>query len=179
MLRWSLVGLLVFCATPAWAAPRCAPARSARREAHRSVAVVPFAVPVAVPVAVVQQPSVWYRAALPQAAVAADGSTALDSPPPNAEAGTDPAESLRLAAEELLRSKCAQCHSQTAARGGLAMFDEAGVLRPKLPRGAMLEAVSPAEDGRARMPPGDRTPLDEAELELLRKWAQPPRDLEY
>jgi hypothetical protein len=52
------------------------------------------------------------------------------------------------------------------------MFDDAGPLT-RLPRRLILEAV---ETGRM---PQEAPRLAPAEIELLRQWAEPPRDLVY
>jgi mono/diheme cytochrome c family protein len=129
--------------------------------------IVPFAVPVAVPVATVRQPSVLYS-------FRSYASAYQTSPQMTAPAAT-PAMAKPADAASVLARRCASCHSGAAAQGRLALFDDTGALLSKLPRRRIVEAV---ESGR--MPqPASAVRLTNAEIELLRVWAQPPAELEY
>lgn len=142
----------------------CANAMQMSRRVVRletGLTMVPFAVPVAVPVAVISQPAVLYAY---RADVAASATLAPAKPP---------AATPTLGAVDVLRTRCASCHSGASAEGELAIFDDRGELVERLPRRAMLEAVE-----KGTMPKG-LAPLTEDEVELLREWAKPPRELVY
>jgi mono/diheme cytochrome c family protein len=127
--------------------------------------IVPFAVPVAVPVAIVRQPSVLYSYRGYAAAYAA----------PASNVATAPVATVADDSTAILARRCASCHSGSAAQGQLSLFDDAGRLLAKLPRRRMLEAVE-----AGRMPqPAEAPRLSPEELDVLRRWAQPPRDLVY
>jgi mono/diheme cytochrome c family protein len=135
--------------------------------------IVPFAIPVAVPVATVRQPSVLYS--FRSYAAAYDyGSNQLrteysvPSTPVSARSGTSEAALI-------LARRCAACHSGPSAHGGLRLFGDDGDLLARLPRRRVLEAV---EVGRMPMP-AEAARLTRDEIEVLRQWAQPPRELEY
>jgi mono/diheme cytochrome c family protein len=134
--------------------------------------IVPFAVPVAVPVATVAQPSVLYsyRQYAPAYAPAAAASLGADSPPPAATKSNEP-----LDAAGILVRRCAQCHTGAAAQGQMQLFQSSGEIVSKLPRQAIVDAVE-----RGTMPKPANVPrLTEPEIEALRHWARPPRDLAY
>lgn len=145
------------------------PCRPTAKATHHAVqlksalTVVPFAVPVAVPVAVVSQPAVLYgyRAVVVSTAVVAE--PVAEEERPNATLG----------APELLRVHCASCHAGESVQGELRLFDSAGALVERLPRRVIVEAVE-----AGRMPKGI-APLTQEEIEVLREWAKPPRDLVY
>jgi hypothetical protein len=125
--------------------------------------IVPFAVPVAVPVATVRQPSVLYS-------YRGYAASASSSNIPPAEAARSPAD-----VGAILARHCAACHSGIAAQGRMQMFDEGGQLLVKLPRRWIVEAVE-----AGRMPqPAEAPRLTPAELDVLRRWSQPPRELVY
>lgn len=127
--------------------------------------IVPFAVPVAVPVATVVQPSVLYsyRQYAPNYALNA-------AQPATATKSTEP-----LDAVVILTRRCAECHAGSAAQGQLQLFQSTGNIVAKLPRQAILDAVE-----RGSMPkPASAPRLTDAELDALRQWAKPPRDLAY
>ncbi len=142
-----------------------------RTRAHRvfvqSEAV--FAIPVATVVVAVQPTLLYsYRAA---AMVQA-------TPSPRIVAG----ESIDMAprtADTILRERCFNCHRGDAPKGGLAFFHKDGGLIEALPRQVMLEMASPNANGAAQMPPGEANKLSADDLEILRQWAEPPRDLRY
>lgn len=125
-----------------------------------------FAVPVA-QVVVFAQPTILYsyRASL---------SSATATTPTSA-----PAVGEALTIEALLRQRCASCHQGETPKGGLRFFTADGTLAAKLPRRAILEATSPDEHGVTKMPPGEAAKLNAEEIELLRPWAEPPRELWY
>lgn len=171
--------------------------------------IVPFAVPVAVPVAVVASPTYLYAysAAVPgyttggsvgasTAAATADllgqeettewhgpaaespGARSTDDASPDVAAGADAppdAVELELArwAASLFTQRCARCHTGQAAQGGLELIDEAGRAVPRLPRRAIYEAVA-----EGRMPSASE-PLSAEEIELLRRWSEPPTNLAW
>jgi hypothetical protein len=131
--------------------------------------IVPFAVPVAVPVATVRQPSVLYGYrgyAAPYGA--ADGRESASASPSRVPA---PGEEE---AAGLLTRRCASCHSGPQPQGRLQMFDAAGLLA-RLPRRQILESV---ESGRMPLPL-ESPRLSPAEIDVLRQWSQPPRELVY
>jgi hypothetical protein len=145
------------------------PCRTTAKATHRTVqlesalTVVPFAVPVAVPVAVLSQPAVLYgyRAEAATTAFAPD-SVAIEELP-----------DATLSAPDVLRTHCASCNAGESARGELRLFDADGALVERLPRRAIVEAVE-----AGRMPKGI-APLTQEEIEMLREWAKPPRELVY
>jgi len=143
--------------------------RPTAKAMHRAVwlegalTVVPFAVPVAVPVAVLSQPAVLYSyrsEAVPTAVVT---EPVAQEERPNAT----------LSAPEVLRAHCASCHAGESVQGELRLFDAVGALVERLPRRAIVEAIE-----AGRMPKG-MAPLSPEEMEILREWAKPPRDLVY
>jgi len=126
-----------------------------------------FAVPVATVVVAVQPTLLYsYRAAV-QPSMLPENKPAADAAP------------IGPTAESVLRNHCARCHSGVAPSSGASFFAGDGSLEPLLPRRAILQMATPSAEGPAKMPPGEATKLDEAELELLRAWAEPPRDLRY
>lgn len=127
------------------------------------LAVVPFAVPVAVPVAVVSQPAVFYARRVDRMGDQVDGAAAM----PNQ------VSRMPSTAEAVLRARCASCHTGESAKGELNLFEQEGALVERLPRRAILDAVV-----EGRMPKGVAT-LTEEEIEALREWAKPPRELVY
>ena len=142
----------------------------AGKTSHRSVvkdsatlAVVPFAVPIAVPVAVVSQPAVFYARRVELVSDRFGSAAGISQ---------DATASLRTA-EEVLRTRCASCHTGESAKGELQLFEQEGKLAERLPRRAILEAVV-----EGRMPKGAAT-LTEEEIELLSEWSKPPRELVY
>jgi len=154
-----LLGLAMVCGGEAAAGGVRNKARAQVVMAGSSV-IVPFAVPVAVPVARVLVPNVWYgyRVTMPERV-------------PEGEVLRQDVEGLT--AERVLEGHCSTCHGGWEAKGGLSIFDEAGGVRAKLPRRKMLEAVE-----AGTMPRGGER-LSEEEVELLREWAKPPRELEW
>ncbi len=140
---------------------------------HKSRAVVidsaaVFAIPVAT-VVVVSPPALLYsyRAA----------ATSVTVPIRLDVAGAPPA--LPTSAKQLLRVNCMKCHQGDSPKSGLSIFDLSGELTTPLPRRAILEATAPNADGAAHMPPGDAKKLTPKELEVIKAWAEPPRDLRY
>lgn len=208
MKRWFLLVAAVACTSEVEAGRHCSirpPARTARgavvvrhtvsqraivqqAAVGRSVVlgsgatIVPFAVPVAVPVAVVASPTYLYAysSAVPGYAagggVGASTAAALESTP-DVAAGEDasPDVELELArrAAALFTQRCARCHTGEAAQGGLELIDEAGRTVPQLPRRAIYEAVA-----EGRMPSASE-PLSAEEIELLRRWSEPPTNLAW
>lgn len=126
--------------------------------AAQEAVVVPFAVPVAVPVATVRAPSVLY-------AYGSAGVTAM----PTAMAPT-----TENPAEAALRASCIQCHRGAAAKGGLAIFDDEGRLRAKLPRHVLWGMIA-----QGKMPPEGAPALGEDARRALEAWARVPRELEW
>jgi len=124
--------------------------------------VVPFAVPVAVPVAVLSQPAVFYAR---RAELIAEPTAKVQHAPPQAPQSAG--------AEDVLRMRCAACHTGEDSKGELRLFAEDGAIVERLPRRAILDAVV-----ERRMPKGV-APLTPEELTLLREWARPPRELLY
>ena len=170
--------------------------------------VVPFAVPVAVPVATVSRPTLFYgysgyvgqgtrvegqgtrvegqgtrvegqgtRVEGQGSRVEGQGTSARDSAVPRPS--TLDTRPFPGGAEEILRRNCATCHSGQAAHGGLQIFQEAGQMFDKLPRHVILEMVEPDAEGQQQMPPGDRTKLSPAEVQIIRDWARLPRNAVY
>ncbi len=128
-----------------------------------------FAIPVATVVVAVQPTLLYsYRAA----AVA-------QATPSRCIVVGEAIDSLPRTAEAILRERCITCHRGDAPKGGLAFFQEDGGLIEALPRRAMLEMASPDANGAAQMPPGEANKLSAEDLEILRQWAEPPRDLRY
>lgn len=170
MRRWSRVVALMVCfatVSVSDARPRSVVVRRAPQVRFVEAERAAFAVPVAAVVVVVQPTLLYsYRAAQPSTLVANEPSTAEFTP----SAAT---------AEVVLRNHCARCHSAVAPSSGASFFAEDGSLAPLLPRRAILEMASPSAEGPAKMPPGEARKLDGAELELLRAWAEPPRELRY
>ncbi len=147
----------------------CRPAKA--RQKSRTLVVdstAVFAIPVAT-VVVVSPPVLLYsyRAAAKPAA----------TPTMAQIAGAQLAPTIN--AEQLLRLHCMKCHQGDAPKSGLPFFDVSGELIIPLPRRAILEAASPNVDGVTHMPPGEARKLTSAELDVLRAWAEPPRDLRY
>jgi mono/diheme cytochrome c family protein len=155
--------------------------RSAAAKSNNGLVIVPFAVPVAVPVATVQQPSVLYSFRR-YADESLTASTPVTLPQGEREErsaasslSTAPASSSQLDAAAVLSRHCASCHRGSASQGSLMLFDTAGTLLNRLPRQAVLEAVE-----QNRMPqPATATRLTAQEIDLLRAWAKPPKDLLY
>lgn len=151
--------------------------RSVAGKSPATVTVVPFAVPVAVPVAVVQQPGVLYGYAHGCAAPAAVSSSESSATALSQSAGGNEQPTADSATAVFLRH-CAACHTAPLAKGGLSLFAADGTAVTRLPRQKILDAVT-ADENPPRMPPADRPALSDEELELLRQWARPPRDLVY
>jgi mono/diheme cytochrome c family protein len=78
-----------------------------------------------------------------------------------------------VTAREVLEGRCGACHAGEEASGGLAIVDEEGELKEKLPRQRMWEAIE-----AGRMPRGEQK-MSAEELELLREWVRPPKELEW
>ena len=139
---------------------------------NTGLVIVPFAVPVAVPVATVTQPGVLYsyrQYALPQPAEAAPVA------PPTAAASQPQQPTEPLDGPAVLAKHCASCHTGAAVQGDLQIFQAPGRIVEKLPRQSLLEAVE-----QGRMPqPASAPRLTPQEIEILRQWARPPRDLAY
>ncbi|MBX3411584.1 MAG: cytochrome c [Pirellulales bacterium] len=127
------------------------------------LAVVPFAVPVAVPVAVISQPVVFYARRVELAAEVSPATARERRATPRAP----------RSAADVLRTHCAACHSGPTAKGELRLFEPEGALVERLPRRAILDAVT-----EGSMPQGTST-LTEEEIDALREWATPPRELLY
>lgn len=166
MKRISLLILMAAGLTPASAAQRSMYVSRGTTRLSSGLVVVPFAVPVAVPVATVQKPSVLYGYRGYAAGHAAGSfptttTPRIDEPPSDAAA--------------VLARHCRSCHQNAAAEGQMQLFDESGQLLSRLPRRRVLEAVQ-----AGRMPKPLTAPrLTAAEIELIRRWAEPPRDLVY
>jgi hypothetical protein len=147
----------------------CRPAQ-ARRKTRQLVidSSAVFATPVAT-VVVVSPPVLLYsyRAATKPAATPTITNVPGAQPP------------LSIDAEQLLRVNCMKCHQGDASKSGLPFFDLSGAPITPLPRRAILEAASPVADGATLMPPGETRKLTAEELDILRAWAEPPRDLRY
>jgi mono/diheme cytochrome c family protein len=155
-------------------------ARSSDARLDTGLAIVPFAVPVAVPVATVRQPSVLYSFRSYVAAYDTASNQHLStqhsvlSTQPAAGGSTSVGAAVPDAINILTR-RCAACHSGASAQGSLRLFGDAGGLLARLPRRRILEAVE-----AGRMPkPAEAPRLTPTEIEVLRQWAQPPRELEY
>ncbi len=165
--------LLLLCSACGLAAQPPARARSysassSAAKLETGLVIVPFAVPVAVPVATVRQPSVLYSFRS-YAAGYGTGSSFQPGTQMRVDTSADPD------AANILTRRCAACHSGASSQGGLRLFDDTGGLLAKLPRRRVLESVE-----AGRMPkPADAPRLTPAEIEMLRQWAQPPRELEY
>lgn len=136
--------------------------RAAVRVDAAPLAVVPFAVPVAVPVALLSQPAVFYAR---RAEIITEPRVTVESIGSQAPQAAD--------AVEVLRTRCAACHTGERSKGELPLFTDDGAIVERLPRRAILDAVV-----ERRMPKG-AAPLTEEELELIRDWAEPPRELLY
>lgn len=171
MRRWNWVIALMFCLPSVSlgdARPRSVVVRPARRVRFVEAGQAVYAVPVATVVVAVQPTLLYsYRAAAQPSALVANEPSTVEGAPSAATA------------EAVLRNHCARCHSGVAPSGGASLFAEDGSLAPLLARRAILEMASPNAEGPAKMPPGEARKLDDAELELLRAWAEPPRDLKY
>lgn len=176
-LRSGLGVAVVICAAAAMApagGPCRAPAVVVRQRVEvvsSGLTIVPFAVPVAVPVATYSAPSVLYAygAAMPRA----EGTAWAPNAALSAEPVASSAEPIQLTPESVLRQACIKCHQGAAAKAGLTLFDDAGQLRPKLPRHVMWEMVA-----EGKMPPRGAV-LSEGAKRLLQEWARLPRDFEY
>jgi mono/diheme cytochrome c family protein len=127
-----------------------------------------FAVPVATVVFAVQPAVLYsYRA------------VARPAPLTTGDVVTPQESASALSAESILRANCFRCHQGEAPRGGASFFKADGAIESLLPRKAILEMSSPHEGKAAAMPPGEARKLNEKELEVLRAWAEPSRDLKY
>lgn len=150
------------------ARPCCVPARRVATLSAVEVDQAVFAAPVATVVFAVQPAVLYsYREA------------ARPAPLPVVPTQSTTAHRGATTAEAVLRQHCVQCHSGDAPRGGVSFFAADGTLEPLLPRRAILEMATPSADAPAKMPPGEAQKLGDAEIELLRAWAEPPRDLRY
>jgi uncharacterized membrane protein len=127
-----------------------------------------FAIPVAT-VVIVSPPVLLYS-------YRAAAKYATTSPAP--QVGVAPS-TLAVSADQILRTNCMKCHQGDAAKSGLPFFAMSGDLITPLPRRAILDAASPNADGVTHMPPGEAKKLTAEELDVLRAWAEPPRDLKY
>lgn len=161
----TMLGLAAACLTALGATgPPCGQRTATRRVvvARSDAVAAPFAVPVAVPVATVRVPSVLYAygsAAAPIARSTGPSAALVDSPQP---------------AERVLRARCSACHQGAAARGGLMIFDDQGVLRARLPRHLMWSMIA-----KGKMPPEGAAELEQADRSAIEEWARVPLDLEW
>jgi hypothetical protein len=168
-LKFALACFVVLSTATLVDAGRCQSRAPRNGTAHRaSSSTVAFAVPVTTVVVAVQPAFVYsYREA------------ALTYPTPAMSAPLGVEEREQLNAESILRANCFKCHQGDAPRGGLRLFATDESLERLLPRRAILEMASPDASGVAHMPPGEARKLSDAELDVLRQWAEPPRDLKY
>lgn len=81
----------------------------------------------------------------------------------------------------LLEARCASCHNDLRAKGGLLMTSYEGLLKggdsgsPSIVGGhpeesALYQRVALPESHKDRMPPEGKTPLSESEITLLKFW---------
>ena len=152
-------------------APAVVPVLSSKVRLDSGLVIVPFAVPVAVPVATVAEPALFYSYGS-NADWDVRQSTEEASQRATSDVHDNPAMSPPVT---ILRRHCAACHSGPDAKGHLAMFDESGRLAEKLPRHVMLEQIELGTMPR----PAAASRLDEAEVEAIRRWSTPPRDLRW
>ena len=157
--------LLAIFGADALAAERLVYGARTTTKLESGLVIVPFAIPVAVPVATVRQPSVLYSYR----------GAAASYQSPQIRSFTAPAHETSADAQAVFARHCGSCHRGSAAEGRMQLFDETGTLLGKLPRRRVLAAI---EAGRMPLPAAEPR-LSAAEIEVIRRWAEPPADLSY
>lgn len=157
--------------------PPSVPVLTKQVELDSGLVIVPFAVPVAVPVATVSEPTLLYGYSRYGTDPEAENDSVVGEPADVTDKPAGQNDAVIEAAVAILRRNCARCHSPPDPKGSLAMFDESDRLLERLPRRAIVEEVS-----AGKMPlgtDGHPAPLSANEIDVLRQWARPPRELRY